>query len=425
MSDHSVLTQLALDALDDVDRDVWSAHAGKLVEDYCNWPDWWFDPERHAEINPYQLQIDGIQFHYPPMSQPDYMYWTTDGGELTPLRQPRNENWEFAKQGLEHYLGAIQSDLRDGKTEDAAKRLGILLHFFQDTHEVHALEGPWGTDCFVLDRLLPVPESQTHVTPTMMLMDLGPTQGDVTDHTPQLEGVSVGEAVFRLYSRYVETALANRLQHLPIVQARLGNDEARAHELFTEMNSRIARLTADVIHTVTCLGTGEPPAGEVEATNELHLDGVCPVRRPWLSPSSAYRFSEMVRGCCLDTQRRRHPLRIRLNETAKEFDHGWGGGGHVQGNQTVYDIPADSFEALRGYIGLHDPLGRDGRVDLTVNHDDETVLSQRLDNDAPTAELDLPMQRGGVVTFTVKDGPNVDPTCNNLAWCDLRLIRKT
>jgi hypothetical protein len=297
--------------------------------------------------------------------------------------------------------------------------LGILLHFFQDTHELHALEGPWGTDCFVLDRLVPVPESDKHVTPTMMLLDLGPTEGDITGHVPRLEGVTVGEAAFRLYSRYAETAAANRLQHLPIVQARIDGDDAQAHILFTEINNRIAQLSADVIHTVTCLGLDRFPDGEVEATNVLYLDCICPVRRPWLSPSSVYRFSAMVPGCCLDHERRRHPLRLE----GVTFEHGWGGGGHAHGHETVYDIPADAFTALRGRIGLHDPLGQGGGVDLTVIHDAQTVLSQRMDDRAPVVEINLPMQHGGAIEFRVKDAPDVDTTCNNLAWCGLHLVR--
>jgi len=77
MSDHRKLTEMAFETIAGHGRNVWEQHARDINERYCSWPDQWFDPARHAEIDPYQLVIDGYQFHYPPIGHVhhDYLYW--------------------------------------------------------------------------------------------------------------------------------------------------------------------------------------------------------------------------------------------------------------------------------------------------------------------------------------------------------------
>ena len=77
MSDHSFITNLAMQSLDEQDQSVWREQADLLVAEYCFWPDDYFDPDQYAKIAPYQLVIDGLQFHYPPSSQPNYHWQMT------------------------------------------------------------------------------------------------------------------------------------------------------------------------------------------------------------------------------------------------------------------------------------------------------------------------------------------------------------
>jgi len=315
MADHRRLTRIVFDALPAPIRGAWRPAEAGIVEEYCKWPDMWLNPVAHERIDPYQLVIDGIQFHYPPMSHPDYLYWSMQRpapdqpARPTPVLRQRNEHWRFFQEGVTHYLRAIVDDLRAGRIDDAGKRLGILLHFFQDTHNLHALEGPWGTDCFVLDRLLTLPEAQTHRTALDLLSEAMRTEADIHDHEPFVEGVSVEEAVCRLYQRYVDAALANRRLHVPLVQAIVDEQEAGVDALFRDMHERLARLSMDVIATVTALAL----EGTVEVAHAslrtVHLDTWEPTHRPWIIPGP-YRFTAMVRGCCLDAEHERHPLAL-------------------------------------------------------------------------------------------------------------------
>ena len=432
MSSHSTLSHLAFEVLSDSDRQYWHEHERDIVEQYCRWPDQWFDPRMYERIKPYQLVIDGIQFHYPPISQPQYLNWRMiedqTGVHLEWMPEKPNENWRFVTRGVTHYLQRIVDDVARGGKADAAKRLGILLHFFQDTHELHALEGPWGTDLFALDRLLAIPDADPHQTPTSLLTRPAATGQNVSigGYRPRLEGASIAEGVFRLYSRYAQVVQDNRFLHVPIVQARVAGDDLAADRLLRRIDESAAKLSADVIHTVTALTTSSFDDDEAGLLQIVHLDRITPVHRPWHTMGT-YTFSEMVPGHCLDADRRRHPLCVKLPDgSTREYQRGWGGGAHVQTN-TVYEFPPQVYARLCARIGLHAPLGLAGCVDLSVEQDDHTIFTQRLDARAPTAMIDLPMDGGGEVRFVLREvrpeHGSLDPTANNLAWCDPHLVK--
>jgi hypothetical protein len=172
MSDHSFITELAMRSLDEQVRAVWGDQVKSIVDEYCIWPDDYFKPAQYERIAPYQLVIDGLPFHYPPESHPSYhwhMIETDQGPKLEYIPEEENRNWQFMRDGIKHYLTSIINDLSGGQPDEAAKRLGILLHAMQETHEMHALEGPWGTDIFVLDRLLECPSGDEYLSPSMLI----------------------------------------------------------------------------------------------------------------------------------------------------------------------------------------------------------------------------------------------------------------
>ena len=424
---HAELTQMAFDVLEPRARAIWAGCADDLIAEYCFWPDDWLSPEKHPRIGPYQLVIEGLQFHYPPIdhTEEEYAQWRMDdAGRPQPVDFGPNRNWQFFRTGVTHYLQAICDDVAAGRVQDAARRLGILLHFFQETHELHALESAQGMDIFVLDRLLPEPAGDVYLTPTTCLIHGAPARGDISGYEPALEGVTIAESVLRLYSRYARVLAANRRLHLPIVLARQAGREDEAEQYFRDITENAARLSADVWHTVTALATQRFDPRQADELEVVHLDCLSPVRRPRNASASMYRFCAMVPGACLDRQRHRHPLTLRLADgQSRTFAHGWGGGGHPHAQTTVYDIPAGVYRGLKGVIGLHDPLGLKGRVDLAIQCGAATVLNHRLEPDAPTAAVDIAVHDGGEIRFTVRDAGPGDPDDNNLAWCDLRLTK--
>ena len=425
---HTEFSQMAFDVLDPDTRAVWADAAEDLINEYCFWPDQWFDAGKFPEIDPYQLVIDDIQFHYPPIHpvEYEYAYWRMDSEGIPRLNEfGPNRNWRFFREGVTHYLRSICDDLSRGQVQDAAKRMGILLHFFQDTHEIHSLEGEQGTDIFVFDRLLPEPQGDPYITPTSWLINPSPVEGDISGHVPVLEGVTIPEAVLLLYARYAEVLAFNRRRHLPIILARRDGREEEAQACFREIAEAVARLSADVWHTVTALATQRFDPDQAGRLDIVYLDDLCPLQRPRNSSNPPYRFSPLVPGACLDGQQHRHPLRVRMADGSPEtYEHGWGGGAHAFGQSLVYELPAGVYRRLKGWIGLHDPLGQKGNVEITIEGNDKTLLAKRLHACFPTADVDIPVGDGGELRLIIRDAEPGDPDNNHVAWCDLRLAKK-
>ncbi|MAE64064.1 MAG: hypothetical protein CMJ18_07290 [Phycisphaeraceae bacterium] len=426
MANHGLITSHALDRLDETERQLWSAQRRPLIEEYCWWPDHYFDPQQYPRIAPYQLVIDGLPFHYPPRSVVQY-HWcmteTDDGPRVTPAPEVPNQHWSFMRDGIAHYVSAICDDLRAGRSEDAARRMGILLHVFQDTHELHALEGPWGADFFVLDRLIEMAPSPQHLTPTMLISNHPCDRVDIGDYRPALQGASTEEATFRLYGAYVASALANRLHHVPLVMALTAGDTAAADQLLVEINDRLARLSADLLHTVTALATGRFDDQQFESLRCHRLSLSTAVQRPWFAQGH-YHMTGILEDTCLDRQRRRQPMALlQTDGSTRRFEHGWGSGAH-QHMALAFDVPAGVYDHVSMQVGLHEPMGRAGRVAWEARLDGRVVAEQALQSSAPTLDVRIPIERGGELRFVWRDHGAADPDDNNLVWGEPRLCKR-
>ena len=429
MSEHSFYTDMAIRCLDEHDREVWRHVSDAIIDDYCTWPDQYFDPSQYRRIAPYQLVIDELPFHYPPPSHAHYhwrMVENDSGPQLEPTSEEPNRNWQFMRDGIKHYLTTIIDDLSAGRSDDAARRLGILLHVMQETHELHALEGPWGTDLFVLDRLLQWPGGDEYLSPTLLFTKHMSScrEGSISGYKPRLHGASIDEAVLRLYWEYVNADLSNRLLHVPIAQALIRAEHDTANRLFGQINERVAKLSADVIHTVTALSTDRFDPSELNALSQLSLDPMAAVHRPWVA-RGIYRFTPFVPGACLDRQRRRHPMCLRQPDgSTRQFTDGWGSGAHVH-LPLAFDIPSGVYHRLTAQIGLHDPLGNGGCVDLAVTVDAKPVVAHRLEAVSPTVAVDVPIHDGGQVRFVLSEVFGSDPNSNNIVWGNPVLSKST
>ena len=425
MSEHRFVTKLAIDALSPADRDIWQEHAEPLIQDYCTWPDKWFGVNDFDRIDPYMIVMDELPFHYPPLSEARYHWGMTrsESGEpqMKLVSERPNLNWQFMRDGFRHYLSTVSEELRQGRPGEAAKSMGILLHVLQDTHELHSLEGPWGSDLFVLDRVMPWPEGDRYISPTSLIARTH-KEGSIDGYQPKLLGTSVGEAVLLLYERYVHAALDNRRIHVPMVLSEMQGDTEQTNRYLAQVNETIARLSADALHTVVALARGEFDEAEVEALRSHRLDPMAAVQKPW-NGRGAYRFHGTVPNACLDREMHLHPLRVRQADgSTKAFEQGWGTGGHVD-MMLVWEIPANVYDRVKGQVGLHEPLGDNGGADLTVLVDGEAVQRHRLEPGAGPLDLDVPIREGGELRFRVQEKKGIGHHENHLVWGDVRLVK--
>ena len=141
------------------------------------------------------------------------------------------------------------------------------------------------------------------------------------------------------------------------------------------------------------------------------------VHRPW-GARGMYRFTPFVPGACLDKKRHRHPLRLRQSDgSTLQLSEGWGSGAHAYMN-LAFEIPSGVYQRLTAQIGLHDPLGKEGCVDLAVMVGGKVVIEQRLEAASPTKVIDEPIYDGGELRFILREVPGSDPDDNNIVWAN-------
>ena len=112
---HSKCTELAFKVLDPQTQAIWIESVRDLIEEYCFWPDQWFDPGKHARIDPYQLIIDGLPFHYPPIDhvEEEYAYWRMDGAGAP---QPVDFGAGFCAIGKDDLnFGGVRDNVKSGQ----------------------------------------------------------------------------------------------------------------------------------------------------------------------------------------------------------------------------------------------------------------------------------------------------------------------
>lgn len=366
-----------------------------LIREYCTYPDDFYGPKRN-EIMPYSFFMDGIQFHYPPHIpyEETYRYWNADEEcRLFHSHKFVNSNFEFMIRGIKFYFSnALYSlngaggfnrpefNLRD----EAMKYLGCLLHTLEDAmFGLHALEGPGGSDAFVLDRM--ADEEDFPVRPSYLAARLT-SEGCVdTPYKPHCLGRNVDEASMRLYSEYVARVADSRKCMFKYIMH--ANDAAVCSRMAQRMFDNAVQICADVIQTVFSIAKGEdctPP--EVPLTDlEPHVFPFGGFR--------PYRYTAFERNFAVGKDDRKCPLRLTFADGIREFSHGISFGTHAEGDLLFWIAPG-SFDSCTLYLGFHSDL-HFGTANIDIINDGNVVDSFVLDGYAREINI-KPMNEFGL-----------------------------
>lgn len=260
---HRKLTRFALELVPELFR---GSKTVFLTERYCCFPDLTIAGD--AEAQRFLFERNGIPFHYLPDSPLENLYrhyrMGTDG-KLKRSRSFVNPHYEFALEGLTHYLTLIPNLLRMACFDDAMKATGVLLHVLQDnSFGVHTLEGPGGTDVFFFDRL-----KLWNTSPFETLCRI--TCGNVCPVLPRSPfslGDSPEEAALRIYRHWCD---AIRTGRATCVKLLLEN-----HTDLSTMTANTILLCADVLQTILELSRGRTTGEAILSLNEFE---------PYESPS--------------------------------------------------------------------------------------------------------------------------------------------
>ena len=383
--EHRWMTAAAIALLPEWQQAIIAPERERLVNEYCKYPDWYFDVDGggHAKAAPYHFATDGIQFHYLPDSSvvDKYRYWQIRDGELKRLGQGENLNWKHARNGFTFYFTQIVGNLRGKQWRDALAFAGCLLHVLQDAcFTLHSLEGPYGTDVFVLDRLFDHGDQMGKLPSNILAAAMPEAAATRPDHVPARLGNSVDEAVCRLYGRYVRTCLEARKLSFRIVQnVYEGRRDDQLHE---RMFHNAVKLCADTLDTAFRLAAGE--AADVE---NLPLTDLEPVDRFWGCPGP-YRYVTMLRDKALSPRGEIVPLRLTLDGKPETFERGLSFGSHVE-FCVAYELPRDVYRRLSCWIGLQAEFVDTGDVALQLLNDGREVFAAAFNQSRPAAQVEV------------------------------------
>jgi len=434
--EHIIITKKALELLPAWERKKLGKVAEYLSTECCLFPDRYFDIVNggYEKICPYTLHIEGIQFHYLPDTpiKQEYKFWCVENDSkkkikhLARIFNEPNKNWLHASKGFTFYLKKSIECFKKDRFNDAVSFLGILLHVLQDAGSpLHSLEGPDGTDLFVLDRLFGLPGNNPSLLPSSILVEDGDLPYEITGYSPSIIGTSIGEIIFHLYTRYCHLTFASRRTCLPIIFNTLNGHREIANRLRVERMIDITKLCADLIHTVFCMVYGKIQPKDIKHLSKIYLSDMQPIKRPW-GLSVPYRFITMLKDASLDKNRNIVPLKLLLNDRKKlnevTFKKGFGTGSHY--NYTLnWEIPKNVYRFFHCAIGLHSELGKNGEVRLEIVLAGKILFAADFNDSHPIERLKFPILSGGLLELKARSKTGAKPE-NNIVWGELMLCRK-
>ncbi len=428
--EHTHITRLACSRLPSWQQQFIDSQRQALIDTYCKLPDMYFDTtgENYLFANRYYFATDGIQFHYLPDTPvvPLYRYYGVDREQqrLHLLQDYKNSNWRHASRGFTWYTRHAIEALREGNLADGLAYAGWLLHMLQDySYGNHSLEGPYGTDIFVLNRLFPEADDPDLDPMTIVSRSAPPPEADqLVDLTPRLLGVTPEEIALHLYTEHLRTTCQARQLCLQIVvNARQNNAHLNA-ELFHRMYRGAVQLSASVLYTLVCNASQQWPETDLDALRRVWLSDLEPIQRPWLL-SSPYRTRALMRDTALAPDRTRIPLSIlpAKGEPATTIGKGFGLGAHYE-CRIAYELPAGLYDRFTCRIGLQSQVAELGDVRVALTVDGREQAAGRLHADQPAIAVDVADPAGRLELSVVSDVGLAAPH-NHLVWAEPLLHR--
>lgn len=428
--EHHIITKHAVDLLPKWQKDIIALEVDNLINEYCVLPDVYFDIEKggHEKALPYYFETEGIQFHYPPDTSivPSYRYWkaSKDKQRLERVVKVKNENWEHVSKGFQYYTENSVNALRDSNLKDACAFMGCLLHMLQDAgFGWHSMEGPYGTDLFVLDRLFPETEDISKLSSGILVGSPEINSIEIDKYSLCLLGFTHEEASFHLYTRYVQIVTkARRICFQIVLNKREGKQEAN-DLLYKQMYENIITLCADVIFTVLSIASNRFDT-DISHLMKVTLSDIEPVERPW-GLSGSYRFVSVLKDKAFNLQSEYIPLELLLDRDGKKqvvkFEKGLAMGGHYS-LSIVYYIPKNIYKNLSCAIGLHSDFYKKGDINVRLLSDNKLVYENRFNKNKGGDEITIDKPEGKL-EFAVDTSKGMGGIYNNIVWANPVLER--
>lgn len=396
---HLAITKGALDVLPSWQQTLLGDERDQLARNHCLIPDRVYTDKENArfaamESRPGEVYVKNLHL---------------------PAQQPENLDT------LRYFMNRAVAAVREGRIGDAARYMGTICHQLEDYGSPsHTLPGD---NMFtLLQQFLP---PSGHMQDQLMHgpIENGDLNVAIAGYKPALLGISVDEAAWRLLHRVHEGILNARSTTIPIMQALDAGDEegVRKHQL--RAATMDAKIVADALYTVLCLGKEQFEADEKASLRSVAIGSFFPLEAenlhyPQSQFFSAPHWGYPRSGFALADGRRAVPLKLRVAGSkgveSKTFPNGISAG---MGKSLTFVLPEKVYARFTVLAGLHADLGATGRVEFAIAGDGKPLGSALVAGAEPAVALECDISGVSRLQLTLTSR-GLDAKGNHAVWAD-------
>ncbi len=401
---HLAITKAALDVLPASQKAILGEELPKLADYYCTIPDLVQNPSLLRDVGDAKFAMMD--------SQPGKVYLLKL--HLPAAEQP--ENLETLRYFMDKAVGALGV----GQVGDAARFMGTICHVLEDFGSpAHTIPGD---NMFtLLQQFLPPSEGMKDKL-LHSPIENGTFSVTIEGYQPQLLGASVDEASWRLLHRVHEGILNARSTTIPIIQALYADDQKAV--LSGQLKAAImdARVVADALYTVLCLGSDNFHGEEQKTLRSVDISSFFPLEAVNLFYPQTHFFSSPywghARSGVVLEEGKAVPLKLRIpgkdGIVERIFARGIGSG---VGRPLTYLLPKGVYRRFTVFVGLHPELGAEGRVEFTVLGDGKALATATVSGGEPAVAFDCDIQAVTQIQLSAI-GRSTDRKKNYAIWAE-------
>jgi hypothetical protein len=185
-----------------------------------------------------------------------------------------------------------------------------------------------------------------------------------------------------------------------------------------------AKIVADALHTILCLGAQKFDASEIERTRSVAIGSFWPLETASLYYPQSQFFSSPYwghprSGVVLEGGNKARPIKLLIGDKERAFTNGISAG---MGRSLTYHLPKDVYHRFTVFGGLHSELGATGRVEFTITGDGKQLASVIVNGTDPAHAFDCDVTGIAQLQLTLT-ARGLDGKSNYAVWAEPLLIK--
>ena len=414
---HRIITWVSFQCQPEWVRQIWMTDAYKMAEEYSLYGDTYYSNQE--ELGSYVELSDGMA----PVCSPGVLRYKHHYGHMKDYWE--SPFFEQTEKVIFEYSTRIIDALKRGDYNFAARVAGAAAHYFEDCGvPAHAVDN---CDLATIQDYIDCP-SGFETFPLHAYTELSPPGFLINEYKPKCYGESSNIFANSFIIRFVELVLHARKLLYPLIQAAIANDTSTADRLRLSAAKMCARVFADFLYTVSCIGSGQ--VDKMEDNNHLSLTACWPYRMSAWAPfpyfettptalngiNLAVKTNNLIEPC---------PCKLRIEENGhvkhRQFDDALGAGTYFEYH---FRLSANTYHRFTSIIGIHAELGATCPIEFQVVADDKMVFSKTIKSSdlAVTVDVDINGCHDLKLITCIKNYTEKTGRNNHATWAEPRVL---